>query len=84
MGNHKKLHESKDGWQVSPRITDPHTIEHTVNHHSEIGLVINPMLEQGYPSLRPQLISEHESGHCKLVLLLVLVSQFYEFALINQ
>jgi hypothetical protein len=64
---------------VSPRTTNPHSIQHALYHHAQIALVINRFLKQNFLQLRLELITEHQSGHRKLVLLVVWEPQYYEF-----
>jgi hypothetical protein len=45
---------------------------------------VDAFCPQNLPQLRPVLIYEHQSRHCKLVLLSVSEPQYYEFALIIQ
>ncbi|SFN20204.1 hypothetical protein SAMN05421863_11321 [Nitrosomonas communis] len=57
--------------QVSPRTANPHSIQYAFYRHAQIVLVINRFLKQNLLQLRPELITEHQSGHRKLVLLVV-------------
>ena len=52
--------------------------------HAQIALVIYRFLKQNLLQLRPELITEHQSGHRKLVLLVVWEPQYYEFASIYE
>ncbi|MDP1559468.1 MAG: hypothetical protein Q8L82_11365, partial [Nitrosomonas sp.] len=65
--------------QVSPRGANPHLLHHNLFCHSQFALVIIRFLYLNLLQLRPELFIELQSGHRKLVLLVVWVPQYYEF-----
>ena len=70
--------------QVSPRTTNPHSIQHSFYRHAQIAPVINGFLKQNLLQLRPKLIAEHQAGPRKLVLLVAQEPQYHELVYIYQ
>lgn len=70
--------QQPNAWQVSTRTANPHSVQLSFYRHTQIALVINRFLKQNFLQLRPELITEHQSGHRKFVILGVQKPQYYE------
>ncbi|MNV97170.1 hypothetical protein D3C71_1922600 [compost metagenome] len=61
-----RVPDAESAGQIPPRATDAHSVEHALNGQAQIGLVVDGLLEENFFQLRPELVTEHQSGHCKL------------------